>query len=248
MAVKKARYGLPDSIRGLTLLSMIGYHGVWDAVYLFDCKLDWFESRAAYAWQQSICWAFILLSGFCWPMGKRRLKRGFTVFAAGGFLTLVTLLLLPENRVIFGVLTFLGFCTLFWIWPEKLCRKLPPLFGLSASLLLFALLRNVNEGWLGFERFYLVPVPGGWYRNLFTAWLGFPAADFYSVDYFSFLPWFFLFTAGYYFYRVLEKNRRLTWLEAGDIPVLNFLGRHSLAIYLLHQPLLFVMLSPIFLV
>ena len=34
----RPRYELPDSLRGLTLLSMVLYHGAWDLVYLFGVR------------------------------------------------------------------------------------------------------------------------------------------------------------------------------------------------------------------
>ena len=58
------RLALLDSLRGLTLISMILYHACWDAVYLLGANWPWYGSRAAYIWQQSICWTFIMLSGF----------------------------------------------------------------------------------------------------------------------------------------------------------------------------------------
>ena len=60
---KKSRVEWLDSIRGITLISMILYHAVWDIVYIAKVDWDWFKSDGAYIWQQSICWTFILLSG-----------------------------------------------------------------------------------------------------------------------------------------------------------------------------------------
>lgn len=68
------RYSKIDGIRGFTLISMVLYHLIWDLVYLFKVPLFWYHTNAAYIWQQSICWVFILLSGFCWSMEKRNLK------------------------------------------------------------------------------------------------------------------------------------------------------------------------------
>ena len=71
----KTRLDLLDSIRGATLLSMAAYHTVWDLVYLFGVQWDWYKGGLGFLWQQSICWTFIFLSGFCWPLGRRPLKR-----------------------------------------------------------------------------------------------------------------------------------------------------------------------------
>ena len=65
-----------DALRGLTLVSMIAYHACWDLVYLFHADWDWYRGTGAYIWQQSICWTFILLSGFCFSLGRRRPPEG----------------------------------------------------------------------------------------------------------------------------------------------------------------------------
>ena len=60
-----ARYRLLDELRGLDLISMMLYHGMWDVVFLFGVAQKWYTGRPGFVWQQSICWVFILLSGFC---------------------------------------------------------------------------------------------------------------------------------------------------------------------------------------
>ena len=104
----RSRSGTLDSLRGLTLFSMIAYHLCWDLVYLRGLPWAWYNGFWAYIWQQSICWVFILLSGFCLPLGHRPLRRGLIVSGAGALVTAVTLLFLPEDVVWFGVLTLLG--------------------------------------------------------------------------------------------------------------------------------------------
>ena len=65
------RYALLDELRGLDLLSMIGYHACWDLIFLFGMSAAWYTGWQGHLWQQSICWVFILLSGFCLPLGHR---------------------------------------------------------------------------------------------------------------------------------------------------------------------------------
>ena len=67
------RYARLDELRGLDLLSMIAYHGCWDAVFLFGLRAEWYTGWPGHLWQQSICWVFILLSGFCVPLGRHSL-------------------------------------------------------------------------------------------------------------------------------------------------------------------------------
>ena len=148
---EEARAAALDALRGLNLLSMIAYHTCWDLVYLFRMDWEWYRGTGAYIWQQSICWTFILLSGFCFSLGRRPLRRGLTVFGCGWVVTLVTVLFMPEEQIWFGVLTLIGSCMLLMVPLEKLLRHVPVGVGLAASAALFTLLRNVNQGTLGFE-------------------------------------------------------------------------------------------------
>lgn len=241
---KRQRYDLPDVIRGITLLSMIAYHGAWDLVYMCGVRWKWYHGTGAYIWQQSICWTFIFLSGFCWPMGKRPLKRGLVVFGSGILVTVVTMLAMYQNRVVFGVLTLIGSAMLLMVLLDKLFCRISPKAGLVISFACFVLTRNMNRGSLGFEGLELVKLPVRWYRGWLMTYLGFTAPDFYSTDYFSLFPWLFLFISGYFMYHIFCRKG---WLELSflkwNCPVFSFIGRHSLLIYLLHQPALYVLCS-----
>jgi uncharacterized membrane protein len=123
---------------------------------------------------------------------------------------------------------------------EKWVKKIPSAIGLVGSFAAFAVLRNVSEGSLGFENWVICQLPEGLYRNYFTAYLGFPQRGFYSTDYFPLIPWFFLFLTGFFLFRILDsKNLNGRLFSRGQIPVLNWLGRNSLLVYLLHQPILY---------
>lgn len=242
---KASRLAGLDTIRGITLLSMILYHTCWDLVFLFGKKVPGYTGPEGYVWQQSICWTFILLSGFCWSLGHHHLKRGLLVFGSGLLITVVTLLVMPESRVVFGVLTLIGSCMLLLIPMEKFLLKIRAEAGLAGSFLLFLLFRNVNTGYMGFGKWNIIRLPDGFYRNLLTTYLGFPQRGFFSTDYFSLLPWFFLFLTGFYLYQLVQKKNMMGKLFSWRAPVFDVIGRHSLLIYLLHQPVVFGILSVI---
>ena len=143
------RYALLDELRGLDLVSMMLYHACWDMMFLFGIWMDWYAGMPGRLWQQTICWVFILLSGFCVPLGHRTLKRGAQVFAAGALVTVVTLVFMPEDRVVFGVLTFLGSAMLLTGVLEPLLKKVMPAVGLAVSAVLFAVCYPVGLGWVG---------------------------------------------------------------------------------------------------
>ena len=89
----------------------------------------------------------------------------------------------------------------------------------------------------------LFRLPEVLYQGMAATWLGFKEAEFFSTDYFSLLPWFFLFLCGYFIQKSVDKWMRERSSEPPnimkrEIPALSLLGRHSLGIYLIHQPVL----------
>lgn len=241
--MKRVRYSLLDTWRGMTLISMILYHGMFDLTSWYGNRAVWFREWPGYVWQQSICWTFILLSGFCWSLGKKPGRRGLLVFSCGWLVTAVTWVCTPDVKILFGILTFTGTAMLVMLPLKTWLDRIPPCFLLAGSAGLFFLTRNVNAGSWGFEKLVLGAVPKAWYQNLATAFLGFPSPDFYSGDYFSFIPWFFLYLTGYALYQLVKEQEWIMKRLQTKAGVLAWIGRHSLQVYLLHQPALMLVLT-----
>lgn len=239
-AAPRPRYALLDSLRGLLVVSMICYHALYDLVYLKGVSAPWFLSIPAAVWQEPSFSGFLLLSGLCWGLSCHPVKRGLILVGCGAAVTLVTWLAMPQELIQYGVLTFLGLSSLLLVPLDRLFRRgrLSPWAGFAASLWLLFLFRGVPLGYLGFWRLPLWELPPELYQWNLLAVLGFPSPTFTSADYFSLIPWFFLYLAGYFLWKAISgKEKVLKALEHGFRP-LSFLGRHSLLIYLLHQPLL----------
>ncbi len=234
------RLHILDLIRGITLLSMIAYHGAYDLVYHFGFQIPGYRGAEGYVWQQSICWTFILLSGFCFPLGNRQLRRGILLSACGAVVTAVTFLTMPSSPVIMGILSFYGLAVLLTVLLRPLLWRIPAIPGLWGCIALFLLTRNLPSGGLGFESLTLTRLPESLYANPFTMILGFPYLGFHSSDYFPLFPWLFLFWTGLFagnaFYAASSSIRRP--LSPSLCPPLQWIGRHSLLLYMLHQPLL----------
>jgi len=263
-AKESGRLETLDLLRGITLVSMILYHGMWDFLYLSEAGAAmtglrlWYEGPGGHLWQQSICRTFILLSGFCVPFSRHIFRRGLQVSAGGAAVSAVTLAVMYEERVLFGVLTFLGAAMLLTGFLQKAAVRLPHpvhkiyVFAAAACGYLFFVFRWVNAGFLRLRPGTQAALPDILYRygsggpagSVLTG-LGFPMQGFFSTDYFSLLPWIFLFWAGLFLHRCLASaaagrafSHPLFHLQ---VPVLNSMGRHSLLLYLLHQPALYLM-------
>ncbi len=244
--MKIKRYFFIDLIRGFAIINMILFHTIWDLVYIFGYNLLWYQSNIGYIWQQFICWTFIFISGFSFSLGKNKLKRGFVVLLCGGLVSIGTRLVMPTGNILFGVLTCIASCMIITSCFDKLLKKTNYLLGLILSLSAFLLTKNINNGYLGFEFLNILKLPDELYANLFTTYLGFTKPHFYSADYFSLFPWFFLFLSGYYLFNLLKEKNLLFFFEKRRVIWLEFIGRHSLLIYLAHQPMIYCILSLIF--
>ena len=238
---KKVRYYLIDSIRGLAIVNMVLYHLLYDMVYMFGFDMPFFRSEGAFIWERIVCSAFILLSGMCWHFSRNSLKRGFVVFLLGWAITLVTAIAVPAFAIWHGVLNLLGLSMMLMVPLNKLLCKINAGVGIFISLLLFFLTANVPNHYIGFGDIKLLTLPDFLYSNDLLAFLGFKSAGFSSTDYFPLLPWFFMFCTGYFLWRII-KTVKIEKIFTVKVPVLDVVGRHSLVIYIVHQPVIYGLL------
>lgn len=241
MRVNK-RYTVLDCLRGVAIISMVVYHTLWDMVNIFSVRIPWFRSDAATFWQLSIRWAFILLSGFCWSMSKIKLKRALTVLGCSVIITVATAVFMPNNFIKFGVLSLIGTGMLITIPLDKFFRKISPVVGLILLIFLFVVTVDAELGRLSISDWLILRLPDELYANYFTAYIGFPPSSFSSSDYVPIIPWIFMYWIGYFIYLIFEKKDMLKYLCAVSFKPLEWLGKHSLVIYMLHQPIVYAVL------
>lgn len=217
-----------DAFRGLCILGVVIVHFVYDLVELYGI-VDW-DYPVWFSFIKN--WGgilFVVLSGICVTLGSHSVRRGVIVFACGMVITAVTcgmyyLDMAGKGIIIyFGVLHCLGMCMLLW----PVFKKMP----WWALLILGAALTA-----LGF-RFESILVETKWLMPLGIRWKGFS-----SSDYFPLLPnlGYFLLgaTLGRTAYRSKETLLPKVNADAGIFRFLQKCGKHSLWIYLLHQPIL----------
>lgn len=245
---KSSRYEIIDVVRGFAIINMVAYHALWDMVYIFGRRIELFgtmvfETLIFELWQLLICSTFIMISGFCQPFSRSKFKNGVLIFAGGALVSVVSCVFMPENKIIFGILTMLGLCCIIHAAAEKMLNTVPPAIGLIVSILLFVILKNINDGYASLFSWKLFSFPRVLYNGYTATCLGFTDNSFYSADYFSVMPWIFLFEAGFFLNRLLSGFNMLSCLSeiphGGIYTLLSYAGRHSLVIYILHQPVVY---------
>lgn len=221
-----------DALRGLALLGMMGIHFVYDLVDLFGVW-NWQQPAWYLFFKNNYGAVFFLISGISVTLGSHPVKRGAQVFLCGFLCTGVTLAMYllgfaGKGIIIYmGVLQCLGLCMMLW----PLFRRCPD-WALGA---------------LG-----LAMMITGWYlrTQAFPFWLltplGFAPYGFTSSDYFPLLPNFGYFLLGAVVgKRAYAGRKSLFPRETPPLGLFRWLGRHSLMIYLLHQPVLAAIVAAI---
>lgn len=221
-----------DALRGLALLGMMGIHFVYDLVDLFGVW-NWQQPAWYLFFKNNYGAVFFLISGVSVTLGSHPVKRGAQVFLCGFLCTGVTLGMYllgfaGKGIIIYmGVLQCLGLCMMLW-----------PLFRRCPDWALVAL--------------GLAMTIAGWYlrTQAFPFWLltplGFAPYGFTSSDYFPLLPNFGYFLLGAVVgKRIYAGRKSLFPMETPPLGLFRWLGRHSLMIYLLHQPVLAAIVAAI---
>lgn len=233
-AERGGRLVLIDALRGAAILAMIVYHLAWDLYFLGFSAVDVMRLPAWIGFQKSILSSFLMLSGMSLVLAHARglrarafLRRLAVLVAAALLVSLGSYLALPDYFVFFGVLHAIALFSVltlpFLVVPRWLVLA-------TAGLVLLAGL------W--------VTLPGFIDKRL--AWIGFWPEPPLTTDIVPVFPWFGMLLLGVVLMRVLLGSpvwARLAALSGRGLGWLRFVGRHSLLIYLLHQPLLFGGLS-----
>ncbi|HVV91848.1 MAG TPA: heparan-alpha-glucosaminide N-acetyltransferase [Hyphomicrobiales bacterium] len=230
-SVPSARLTIVDAARGAALVAMAVYHFAWDLRFY---SLIAAEVSTGFGWRlfaHLIAGSFLGLVGVSlvlatrhgirWRAFGRRLA---LIVAAALAVTAVTRWLFPDDHIFFGILDEIAVASVV---------------GLAFVRLPWWLTAVVAAAVFAAPAFLASPAfnhPLLWWTGLLTVY---PATN----DFEPVLPWFGYTLLGIALARlVLPKGERLLarWQSRGPLSgALVWGGRHSLAIYLAHQPILF---------
>ena len=233
----KKRYNLIDALRGFALINMTAYHFLFDVFMVYGVNTGWAAHPLVIAWERFICISFILISGVSLHFSNHAYRRGIIINLCGFLITAVTFFAMPSQTVWFGVLNLIGCSMIICNALRPFFDRINPYLGAGVSLLLFAVFYGVPERYIGFFNIKLFDLPGFLYQFRYAAFIGFPDSGFRSSDYFPVITWIFVYILGYFLWRIIKQYGKENIFRQ-RVYFLDFLGRHSLIIYLLHQPVL----------
>lgn len=228
------RIEILDTWRGIAIIYMLFYHILCD----FDMLgFEW--AHAIFRSQDTVVLfdtgSFIVLAGLCCSLSRNNALRGAKLLCVSVLLTAGTYIAEPRACITFGVLHLMSVGMLVWAAGEKWLRKLPAVPFALLCAVLFAFTYNVKNGWFGIGSLSF-PVPDDLMYNSRLACFGFIDKSYAALDYVPILPNIFLFLCGAFLGKWLLK-KELPGFCYKRVPFIGFLGRHSLMIYLIHQPI-----------
>jgi uncharacterized membrane protein len=226
-----------DLARGAALVAMAIYHFAWDLSFL---RLIETEVATDPVWRWAarlIAGCFLFLVGVSLVLGhgsgvrwRSFLKRLATIAAAAGAITLATVFAFPDSYIFFGILHCIALSSVLAL-PFL---RAPIVVVLATALVVLAAPLVLRSA--------VFDAP-------FLAWLGLGARSPVTNDYVPIFPWFAMVLAGLGAARLVwpkvSGSDVARWRARGPLGRgLAFAGRHSLLVYLVHQPLLLAALYP----
>jgi uncharacterized membrane protein len=223
-----------DVYRGLALLAMAAYHTCWDLNYYGLIEVGIGVDPVWISLQRSILTAFLLLAGASLTLAHRDgirwpgfWRREAILTGAALAVSLGTWFLFQSAFAWFGVLHLIALGSLI-VLPFVVA---PLWVGVSAAIVLLA-------------------PPALYSSTLFDPpwldWLGFFAITPETADLVPVFPWAGVMLIGVLGMRLLQTAPAFIWSSRGIAArVLARLGRWSLLFYLVHQPVLFGIITPV---
>lgn len=234
----KHRFIELDIIRGITIIAMIFLHLLWDLDFFQVYPLD----NGIYQINKIVAFSFLFIVGICLSITNGRktpcqqLKRGLWIFDVGMGLTVITLVFMPDKPILFGVLHCIGLSIILsipFLYIKKHIVYICAMAGtaITATGLLIGSIITENP-------------------TILQLIIGMHQSDLWkhTIDYFPLLPWFGIVLFGIVIGSVLYKDGKRQFkipqfIQNKSPAMVSYLGRHSLTVYLAHQPILIIIIK-----
>jgi uncharacterized membrane protein len=225
----KARVDCVDTARGFAIAMMFAYHFCFDLNYFDVLKQDFYHDARWIAWRTVILSSFLLLVGiglslshtarWSWPRYWKRLAQ---IAGCAGLVSIGSYLAFPDSWIYFGVLHHIVLASVL-----ALPFLSAPRVALALSLTSIALGAGVQHAFFDAKPWH---------------WFGLMTFKPRTEDYVPLLPWFGVVLAGvglgHYLAQPAFRARLAAWrAQTAFARASAWAGRHSLLLYMLHQPI-----------
>ncbi|MFH1685224.1 MAG: heparan-alpha-glucosaminide N-acetyltransferase [Candidatus Micrarchaeota archaeon] len=216
-----------DAFRGVAIVLMIIFHLTFDLEFLRIVHFN-FEDLWLVLFQRVVGTMFLLLVGISLILSekknnegyKRHLKRAVKLGAVALLISIATWIVAPEEFIKFGVIHCIAVSTL-----------MAPLFfrfkWLNLILGIILIITGISIHYTEIDYLFWL----GWITHTYTA-----------LDHYPLIPWFGIVLIGLFLGKVMPEFKVKNKLTES----LTYLGRNSLLIYVIHQPLIISLLLLLF--
>ncbi len=213
-----------ELLRAIAIILMVIFHIVFDLNQFVDIDIN-YQSGFWY-WEGKIsALIFIFLAGISSGFSKNNVKRGIKVLAFAMVITFVTYFIFKEQYIRFGILHFLGI-----------------------SMILFPLLKRMNAWFLFISAVVIalaaIPLDDTLADTSLLLPFGVMYEGFSTVDYYPLSPYLSVFILGILAYKLYYYKKQSLFKFSYQNEHISMISKNSLAIYLIHQP---VIIASIFL-
>jgi uncharacterized membrane protein len=222
----RARVPAVDAMRAFALFAMIGYHFAFDLRFFGVIRTDFEHDPVCLAIRGAILSSFLLLAGVSLVLADRaavpprRFWRNVGEIAACALLVSAgSYVMFPQTYIWFGVLHAIA-VTL--IVARRFTRKPAIAAGIGGLVILVGVLLSSHA-----------------FDSRALGWIGFMTARPYTEDYVPLFPWAGVIFIGVALGDLLARRNFAPIAALNQAPAwLTMLGRHTLLIYMIHQPIL----------
>ena len=227
MTAVPSRLPALDAARTLAVVAMVVFHFTFDLALFGHIPADTMSQPFWYYFARLIAGSFLFLSGISLWLAHGQIirwpafwKRWAKLAAAAALVTTASIWLVPGGPIWFGILHAMAATALIGL----IALRLPWPITLALAAVIFA--AAWGPRFPAFDPLWLV-------------WTGFAETRPMMGDYVPLIPWAAPALAGIAFAKATRLDQWRGTAPSRLTHALTFPGRHSLIIYLIHQPILF---------
>lgn len=227
------RLEIIDILRSIAIILMISFHVyyLWKNIFWYNDIL-FSQSTWYYIWKISA----ILFFGIAWisfylakqkyksKISNKYFKKSLILLLYALSITIFTYLFFPEQLIIFWVLHFFAISLIILPYFVRLNIIIQIILIIFLLILKYMILKDES------------------FLFSFVIWI--TENGFFSADYYPLIPYFFIIVLGYYLWIIINKFKLQKYLSLKNdykvVRLLQKIWKNSLLIYIIHQPVIFI--------